>query len=583
MRPAVSSEPVTAESAGAPERDRTPARDERLRLARRIDWRFLLPSPVLGRTAVVAPDGDDDLRAALGEGSAAAAAIEVGGGRDGSAGYDTVVLSGRPTRDRLAAAAQAVRTDGQLIVELESVLARRDRGAASPTGSVVRIERALSAGGFDVRTWWAWPTIGRATAYAAFDDRLAVEALVRQRLGGRPAARLATVVGRLARGSILPSVVPGAVVVARRGSARPTLVERRLGVTRADAASGARGCLLLTPRYRASAHVVGLALDPAGRIDRVAKVARSADDDSLDHEAAVLRALARAWTAAEPVADAADAAGTAPVLIDAPGLGVEVGEEPWPVLVEGGIDGARLGPALVRADRAGACAAVERWLHTLPVASRGVEEPSDGGIVGRVEAALGAIERLAERSAAGDRLRALAGRTRPVVAHLVGVSLPRVFEHGDAAHPNLIRLDDGRIGAVDWERGEPDGLPLHDLTTALAYLASAARGATRPADQAVAFRDALTGSDPWAAEALDREARRVGVSIDHRPALVVVAWARSAGWLAEHLGRPSSTSGTGNGNDGNDDGDHDVDLGAWLVADRSVALWSVALDLAEAA
>ena len=111
----------------------------------------------------MAPDGDDDLRAALGEGSAAAAAIEVGGGRDGSAGYDTVVLSGRPTRDRLAAAAQAVRTDGQLIVELESVLARRDRGAASPTGSVVRIERALSAGGFDVRTWWAWPTTTTST------------------------------------------------------------------------------------------------------------------------------------------------------------------------------------------------------------------------------------------------------------------------------------------------------------------------------------------------------------------------------------------------------------------------------------
>lgn len=577
MRPAASSEPVSAADA------RPPARDERLRLARRIDWRFLLPSPVLGRTAIVAPDGDDDLRDALGDGSAAVVGIGVGGGSDGSAGYDTVVLSGRPTRDRLAAAAQAVRPGGQLIVEVESVLARRDRGGASPTGSVVRLERALSAGGFDVRTWWAWPTVGRATAYAAFDDRLAVEALVRQRVGGRPSARLAAVVGRLARGSMLPSVVPGAVIVARRGSARSTFVERRLGVTRADAASGARGCLLLTPRYRASAHVVGLALDAAGRIDRVAKVARSADDDSLDHEAAVLRALARALTAGTPAAHAADTPGTAPALIDAPGLGVEVGEEPWPVLVEGGIDGPRLGPALVRADRAGAQTAVERWLHTLPVAPRGEEEPSDGGIVRRLDVALGAIERLADGSTAGDRLHALAGRTRPVVGRLAGVALPRVFEHGDAAHPNLIRLDDGRIGAVDWERGEPDGLPLHDLTIALAYLASAASGATRPVDQAAAFREALIGADPWAAEALDREARRVGVPIEHRPALVVVAWARSAGWLAEHLGGPPPTSGTGDGSGGNHDGDHDADLGAWLVADRSVALWSVALELAEAA
>jgi hypothetical protein len=562
MPPAASSEPAVAV-----------ARDDRLRLARRIDWRFLLPSPVLGRVAVMAPDGDDLPAALAADGSATVTAIGLAGDDRRATAYDTVVLSGWLGGGRLAAAARAVRPGGDLVVEVESVVARRDRGAASPTGSTVRVERALGAGGFLVRTWWAWPTLGRATAFAAFDDRIGIEALVRYRAGGRPWGRLARAVGLIAGGSVLPSIVPAAVITARRGPARPTLVERRLGVDRGGPGAVRYGCLLLTPRYRASAHVVGLALDAAGRIERVAKVARLADDDSLDHEAAVLRALARAATA--NATDVAHAEGLAPALLDAPGLGVEVGEEPWPVLVESGIDGRRLEPALVRADRAGAATAVEGWLQTLPVVPRGAAEPPDGDIVARVGAALEAVERLADGSPAGGRLATLATRTRAVVGGLAGSALPRVFEHGDAAHPNLIRLQDGRIGAVDWERGEPDGVPLHDLTIALAYVAAAACGASRPADQATAFRDAVSGPDPWAADALDREARRVGVPIEQRPALVVVAWARSAGWLADQLGRSSPLREP-------DDSSASSDLGAWLVADRSVALWSVALDLAEA-
>jgi hypothetical protein len=153
------------------------------------------------------------------------------------------------------------------------------------------------------------------------------------------------------------------------------------------------------------------------------------------------------------------------------------------------------------------------------------------------------------------------------VAALDGAALPRVFEHGDPAHPNLVRLEDGRIGAVDWERGQPDGLPLHDLTIALAYLAAAAGGATSATDQADAFRRAMTDPEPWASHALDRDAARLGIDPGLRPALVVAAWARSAGWLAEHLA---------------DGGPVDDGTAAWLAGDRSVALWRVALDLAEA-
>jgi aminoglycoside phosphotransferase (APT) family kinase protein len=182
---------------------------------------------------------------------------------------------------------------------------------------------------------------------------------------------------------------------------------------------------------------------------------------------------------------------------------------------------------------------------------------------------------------AGRELAALVERTARIVEPLGRANVPRVLEHGDPAHPNLLVRDDGSVAAVDWERGEADGLPLHDLTIALAYVAAAVRDAREATIQAAAFRDAMTGADPWAAAALDGEARRIGVDPALRPALVVAAFARSVAWLAEHLevaARPSADTDAGPGAT-----DGPADAVAWLAGDRSVALWRMALELAEAA
>ena len=162
---------------------------------------------------------------------------------------------------------------------------------------------------------------------------------------------------------------------------------------------------------------------------------------------------------------------------------------------------------------------------------------------------------------------------------LAQTTLPRVFEHGDPAHPNLLRRPDGRVVAVDWERGEPDGLPLHDLTIALAYIAAAAAGATSAPDQAAAFRAAMTGDDPWAARALDRAIDRAGCPTTLRPALVVAAWARTAAWLAVEMSARPNENATDSAIEPSASTD---DVGRWLVDDRSVALWDVSLDLASA-
>ena len=52
---------------------------------------------------------------------------------------------------------------------------------------------------------------------------------------------------------------------------------------------------------------------------------------------------------------------------------------------------------------------------------------------------------------------------------LRAASVPRVFEHGDLSHPNLIWLPTGRVGVVDWELAEEEGFPLHDLSFFLAF------------------------------------------------------------------------------------------------------------------
>jgi hypothetical protein len=51
---------------------------------------------------------------------------------------------------------------------------------------------------------------------------------------------------------------------------------------------------------------------------------------------------------------------------------------------------------------------------------------------------------------------------RAEVPHLVA-------EHGDLSHPNLMRSRDG-LGVVDWETGEPLGLPGIDSATFIAFL-----------------------------------------------------------------------------------------------------------------
>src|SRR5262245_56147250 len=130
------------------------SREERLRLARRMDARFLLADPEVGRVVLAgSPDP------ALAEAAKAA-------GADG-ARAETVILSGRWDRPALLEAVAAAGPTGRLIIERDV----RHPLARSRPPATERIARSLVAGGWhSVATWLTWPTRDRAAVWVRVDD-----------------------------------------------------------------------------------------------------------------------------------------------------------------------------------------------------------------------------------------------------------------------------------------------------------------------------------------------------------------------------------------------------------------------------
>jgi hypothetical protein len=499
--------------------DTTPegSRAARLRVARRVDWRFLLGDPSLGDVTLAGPP-DVELRAALEACARSIAADEV----------DVAVLTRGVTDPDLRAAVVRVRSGGHVVSESSGLLGWRPGRRGRPAGTR-HVRRSLRRAGFrSITTYVVWPAHGRATAMIPARERAPVAAWLARKVDRR-LWRLAAFAGGVgARSGLLELLAPCVVVVARRPadpSASAAWLAARLGTP---------SIVALTPRFGASGHVVALgdlAVAPGGGPTTVLKVARLDDDrDGVRHEAASLASI-------EP---SLGLAGLAPRPLEAR----------WdarpPYLVESGVPGRPLDPGAVRHDPRGAARALADLVAAMPAS----HDPHRS-----LGALMGPALDIVRRRASGLDLAALLAATDRVMDAAADRSVPLVFEHGDLAHPNLVRTPSGALGAVDWERARPDGLPLHDLSIGLAYIAAAARRAVTVADQATALQAALTGAAPWARELIDAELARLGVDPDLRTPLLIAPWVRSAAWLAERV-EPST----------------------WL-ADRSVAHWRAMLDL----
>ena len=313
--------------------------------------------------------------------------------------------------------------------------------------------------------------------------------------------------------------------------------------------------LYVTPAFVESRHLVGLFVDRQGRTTAVAKTPRrSWDGATVRAEAA---ALVRLVELAPELADTVP-----PVLACADWYG-------RPVLLEGMLHGQPLTHARVRRDSRAALA-VLNWIGALPTTGR-----TDAAVL---VSDLLAPELLRLRSLAdpADPLVALADRTEQALRPLQGAVLPRVFEHGDPSHPNLLidsrsgSRDGGpRVEIVDWELARADGAPGHDLAQYLAFVCFARAGVHGTRDETAVF-EASFGSDGVGMARFSAGLAARGVPVSLARPLLVLAWARAALRLLPRLAAQESAA------DAVPSGSELVEL---LTESRNASLWRAALDL----
>jgi aminoglycoside phosphotransferase (APT) family kinase protein len=529
----------------APETMATTAdRGTLLRASRRVDWRFLLPEPALGKV-VCAGACDGGLLQSLELLARSVSLLERRGDReqDGATeSFDVAVLCA-PTRDELERAVSLLRPGGSVYLEAGNVV--RDRRLSRLAGGYARTFEQL--GLEDTELFWHVPSFSRAWAIVPLSEPGAVRSFLRRRRG-RMHARLGARLGRLLAGTPLLAL----------GAPHVSLVARRPDGTHpgpcAAVVPGSElqdlSFVLLTPGFRTSRHAVSL-LIPRGSSEPtlVAKRPRLADDiEGIAREASVIGA----------VEGSSGTDGTIPrVVVFEPGA-------PQPVLVETALAGQTITPAMLRGSPSTYVEATVSWLAQLPTAPSGSDPSWYERLVKRP------LELFAEPFPAEAEESRLAERTLSLVEPIRNASFPLVLEHGDLSHPNLVRLRDGRVGVLDWELGEERGLPLHDLCLFLAYVAFATRRARETTELLAAFDEAFIGPGAWAAPTLRAYADRLGLQADVLVPLFVCCWARYTSRLMVRA----------EGEPGREEQGADTEM--WLRGNRYYALWKRAVEQAEA-
>lgn len=144
--------------------------DELLQRSRRVDWRFLLPNPRLGRVVYFGPP-DDPLREALADFSESvtdASALEA----DEPEAFDIAVLRAQPA-ETLTHARTLLKPGGVLYAEIQ-----RRVGRDIPWTLRRYASNAERAGFRHVETFWNWPNYTRCTKILPVDDPSALASVV---------------------------------------------------------------------------------------------------------------------------------------------------------------------------------------------------------------------------------------------------------------------------------------------------------------------------------------------------------------------------------------------------------------------
>jgi aminoglycoside phosphotransferase (APT) family kinase protein len=293
---------------------------------------------------------------------------------------------------------------------------------------------------------------------------------------------------------------------------------RERGATLAvDGLDAGWSTVLVTPWWHASRHVVALVYSRRdGRMVLVLKLPRRpGDEGGIRKEAESLRLLAQVSPRA------AERGPRVVALTRFRGISL---------LAETAVCGEILGPEVVRRDAGRAERASVALVRSLPRTASHLDDP---GWFDRLleRPLLAAVEATDGR----EPVRSVVKATLAALEPLRVVAMPLVFEHGDLAHPNLVLRQDGELAAVDWERSEVRGLPLHDLSFLFQYLAEATARVFDAQGRCGVFDGAFLGRDAWGRRPLLDELDRLSLPPNLLAPLVLSTWARSAVGLLPRL------------------------------------------------
>ncbi len=310
-------------------------------------------------------------------------------------------------------------------------------------------------------------------------------------------------------------------------------------------------CVIATPRFKASRHIIFfvMAEDNAEPI-LVAKVPRRSGDNSrLDLEAINLRAV----HASRP-----GGFDSIPQVIAYEDF------EQDRLLIETMLVGKPMNRAYARRRVEPCIDMITEWLVDLQAATT-ISNTDEAGWFERLVAQ--PLQQMKEKLPLTLNDEHLLDRTTKLTASLNFRELPLVFEHGDLSHPNVMMLQKGGPGIVDWELAEPHGLPATDFFFFLSYVAFARANAEKNSDYLDAFQKTFFGPSAWARPYIDNYAKQAPLPSDVLMPLFILTWARYVNGLATRLldERRSAQQ-------------LDEENSEWLRSNRYYALWRYTID-----
>lgn len=310
-------------------------------------------------------------------------------------------------------------------------------------------------------------------------------------------------------------------------------------------------CVIATPRFKASRHIIFFVMadDNANPI-LVAKVPRRSGDNSrLDLEAVNLRA----------------AQGSRPGGFDSIPQVIayeDFGQDK--LLIETMIVGKPMSRAYARRRAESCIEMITEWLIDLQAATMTPSTDEAGWFVRLVEQPLQRIKATLPLTLNDEHL---IDRSMKLTAPLRFRDVPLVFEHGDLSHPNVMLLQKGGPGVVDWELAEPRGLPATDFFFFLSYVAFARAGAESTSDYIEAFQKAFFGQSAWARSYIYNYVKQVPLPSDVLMPLFILTWARYVNGLITRLFDESKSTQR-----------LDEENTEWLRSNRYYAMWRYTID-----